>query len=200
MTPPTRSLVRASRTVALALIAGSIPLACADQVPTDAVASSGSTPAVEPPPPIATEALSGRHEFTDQIAAQFRLKPAGRPLDVANLQEGSRLAVLKITVQPGARFPWHTHPGPVLVAIAQGDLVYVYGDDCVERTYPTGTGLVDPGNNIHYAFNPTAGETVLIATFLGVPATGPLTIPVATATATALDQKCGIAPAALHSH
>jgi quercetin dioxygenase-like cupin family protein len=110
------------------------------------------------------------------------------------------MVVLRITVQPGARFPWHTHPGPVLVAVTQGDLVYVYGDDCVERTYPTGTALADPGSNVHFAFNPSGGETVLIATFLGVPATGPLTIPVDAGTSAALDAKCGVAPAALHTH
>jgi hypothetical protein len=70
----------------------------------------------------------------------------------------------------------------------------------VERTYPAGTALVDPGNNVHYAFNPTGGETVLIATFLGVPAEGLLTIPVDAATATALDAKCGVAAASSHTH
>jgi hypothetical protein len=87
-----------------------------------------------------------------------------------------------------------------MVAVTQGDLVYVYGDDCIERTYPAGTALLDPGSNVHYAFNPTGGETVLIATFLTVPAEGPLTIPVAAASASALDAKCDIAPAAMHSH
>jgi hypothetical protein len=60
--------------------------------------------------------------------------------------------------------------------------------------------LVDPGSNVHFAFNPAGGETVLIATFLGGPATGPLTIPVDAGTSAALDAKCGVAPAALHTH
>jgi hypothetical protein len=53
---------------------------------------------------------------------------------------------------------------------------------------------------VHFAFNPAGGETVLIATFLGVPATGPLTIPVDAGTSAALDAQCGVAPAALHTH
>jgi quercetin dioxygenase-like cupin family protein len=206
MTRPTRFLARASGTTALVWIAGTIATACAEQAPT-AETSSGIQhdrpgvphPAVEPPP-IATEFLTARHDLTDDIAVQFRLKPEGRSQAVVNAMAPSKLAVLRITVQPGARFPWHMHPGPVMVAVTQGDLVYVYADDCVERTYPNGTALVDPGNNIHYAFNPTSGETVLIATFLDVPASGPLTIPVEAGTATTLDQKCGVAPAALHQH
>jgi quercetin dioxygenase-like cupin family protein len=204
----TRSfLMRALGMLALVLIAGTIPAGCADQTPTASEAPAGSThthrgglASVEAPAPITTELLTGRHEFTDDVAAQIRLKPEGRPQKVVNLDDASSMVVLKITVQPGARFPWHIHPGPVMVAVTQGDLVYVYGDDCVERTYPTGTALVDPGSNVHFAFNPTGGETVVIATFLGVPATGPLTIPVDAGTSAALDAKCGVAPAALHTH
>jgi quercetin dioxygenase-like cupin family protein len=192
---------------ALVLIAGTIPAGCADQTPTASEAPAGSThthkgglASIEAQAPITTELLTGRHEFTDDVAAQIRLKPGGRPQKVVNLDDASSMVVLKITVQPGARFPWHTHPGPVMVAVTQGDLVYVYGDDCVERTYPTGTALVDPGSNVHFAFNPTGGETVVIATFIGVPATGPLTIPVDAGTSAALDAKCGVAPAAVHTH
>ena len=200
-------LTRTSRMLALVLIAGTIPAGCADQTPTDSQAPAGSTQthrgglaSVEAPAPIAIELLTGRHEFADDVAAQFRLMPEGRPQKVVNLENPSRMAVLKITIQPGARFPWHTHPGPVLVAVTQGDLVYVYGDDCVERTYPTGTALLDPGSSVHFAFNPAGGETVLIATFLRVPAAGPLTIPVDAGTSAALDAQCGVAPAGLHSH
>src|SRR5688500_12312066 len=198
---------RAVRLFALVLIAGAIPAACADQTPTGSDAPAGSThthrgglASVEPPAPITIELLTGRHEFTDDVATQFRLKPEGRPLKVVNLEDPSRMAVLKITIQPGARFPWHTHPGPVMVAVTQGDLVYVYGDDCVERSYPTGTAVLDPGTSVHFAFNATGGETVLIATFLAVPTTGPLTIPVDAGASAALDAKCGVAPAASHTH
>jgi quercetin dioxygenase-like cupin family protein len=196
---------RAARFVTLALIAGTIPAGCADQAPTaselPATHTQGGGPAaVEAPVPIATELLTARHEFTDDVAAQFRLMPEGRPLKVVNLDDPSRMVVLKITVQPGARFPWHTHPGPVMVAVTQGDLVYVYADDCVQRAYPTGAALLDPGTSVHFAMNPSGGETVLIATFLGVPAAGPLTIPVDAGTSAALDAKCGVAPAASHTH
>ena len=87
------------------------------------------------------------------------------------------MAVARITIQPGARFPWHTHPGPVLVTVVSGEIIYVMADDCVQRSYVAGTGFVDHGHGmIHSAMNPTDGETVIIATFLEATADGPLTI------------------------
>lgn len=155
----------------------------------------------DPPPPIAVEALTARHEFTDDIAVQVRVKPDGRSTEVINLRDASNIAVLRFTVQPGARFPWHSHPGLVMVSITQGDLVFVYADDCIERPYAEGTAFVDPGfGNIHYAYNPTAGETIVVATLLGAPATGPLTLPVDDAESTRLDAKCGVVPAMSHNH
>jgi hypothetical protein len=89
-----------------------------------------------------------------------------------------------------------------MVAVTQGELVFVYADDCVKRPYPAGTAFIDPGfGSVHYAFNPTGGETVIVATFLGVPAApAPLTIPVDPAEAAALDAKCGVAPPGSHTH
>ena len=154
------------------------------------------------PVPILAEPLTGRHVFTDNVAMQLRVMPHGRPNAVVNLQDASNVAVVRFTIQPGVRFPWHTHPGSVIVNITQGELVFVYADDCVRRPYNAGTAFVDPGfGNVHYAFNPTGGETVIVATFLGVPpAPAPLTNPVAAAEATALDAKCNVAAALAHMH
>lgn len=93
------------------------------------------------------------------------------------MRDLSRTVVARITVQPGAQFPWHTHPGPAIVNIARGELVYVPASDCVARPYQAGTAFVDPGHgHVHTAFNRTGGVTVFYATFFEVPAQGPLTI------------------------
>lgn len=142
-----------------------------------AVGAAPPSRAQEPPPPIAVELLTGRAEFTDDVRALLRIKLDGRPTQVLNLRDPSRTVVARITVQPGAQFPWHTHPGPVVANVAQGNLVYVYASDCVEREYPAGTAFIDPGRgNVHTAFNPTDEVTVVVATFFEVPASGPLTI------------------------
>ena len=128
--------------------------------------------------PIAVEILSPRGVFTDDVDLQFRYKLDGKPTRVINSSNPSRTVVARITVQPGAQFPWHTHAGPVIVNAAKGELVYVQAVDCVERSYPVGTAFVDPGRaNVHTAFNPTGGETVLIATFFETPESGAITIP-----------------------
>jgi hypothetical protein len=133
--------------------------------------------AQESPPPIQVELLTPRGMFTDDVAGQFRTKLAGQRTTVVNMHDPSRTVVAKITVQPGAQFPWHTHPGLAIANVAQGELVYVAASDCVERPYPAGTVFVDPGHGyVHTAFNRTSVETVVYATFFEAPAQGPLTI------------------------
>jgi quercetin dioxygenase-like cupin family protein len=131
------------------------------------------------PAPIAVEPLSPRVVLTDDVAMQLRVKLDGRGTDVLNVHDPSRVVTARLTVQPGAQFPWHTHPGPVLVTVAEGSLTYMNADDCVARPYPAGTAFIDPGQgNVHTAYNATDQVAVLIATFFGAAADGPLTIPV----------------------
>ncbi len=130
------------------------------------------------PPPIATEFLTGRAVFTDNVDTKFKIKMDGRKTVVVKDKDPSRTLVARFTVQPGAQFPWHTHPGPVVVNVVKGELIYLPSDDCVERSYPAGTAFVDPGHgHVHTAFNRTSGETVFVATFFEAPAQGPLLIP-----------------------
>ena len=196
--------MRASQGMMVLLIAGAFAASCKDDSPTSANARSGGAAVadVASPDPIAIEPLTQRHQFTDDVSVQVRLKPSGRSREVINMDDASRMAVVRFTIQPGVRFPWHSHPGLVLVAVTQGDLVFVYGDDCVQRRYPAGTAFVDPGfGNVHYAFNPTGDPLVIVATFLGVPdAPAALTNPVSPTQAAALDAKCGAAAASVHSH
>jgi quercetin dioxygenase-like cupin family protein len=134
--------------------------------------------AQEPPPPIATEFLTPRSVFTDDVDLKVKFRLSGQPTRVVNVEDPSRTVVARFTVQPGARFPWHTHPGPVFVNIVSGELVYVDSADCVERAYSTGAAFVDPGHgHVHSAFNRTGGVTVFVATFFEAPAEGPLLIP-----------------------
>ncbi len=197
--------MRTTPMMAMALMAA-VAAGCSDSAPTAASAAENrggiaSTKVDNPPLPIAVEELTARHEFTDKIAVRVRVRPDGRPTEVVHLKDASNIAVLRFTVQPGVRFPWHSHPGLVMVTVTKGRLVFVYADDCIKRRYPKGTAFVDPGfGNVHYAFNPTDTETVLVTTFLGVPATGPLTLPVDPAVSTALDAKCGVAAAMSHAH
>jgi quercetin dioxygenase-like cupin family protein len=134
--------------------------------------------AQQPPPPIDVVPLTGRAVFTDNVDLKLKTKLDGKATDVANVKNPSRTVTARITVQPDAEFGWHTHPGPVVVNVVEGQLTYVAADDCVEREYPADTAFIDVGgDHVHNAFNPTNGPTVLVATFFRAPAEGPLTIP-----------------------
>jgi quercetin dioxygenase-like cupin family protein len=134
--------------------------------------------AQEPPPPISSEILTGRAVFTDNVDLKIKTKLDGKATRVVKAKDPSRTVVGRFTVQPGAQFGWHTHAGPVIVNVVEGELVYVGSDDCVRRHYPAGTAFVDLGHgHVHNAFNPTDEETVLVATFFEAPEEGPLLIP-----------------------
>lgn len=129
------------------------------------------------PPPIELAPLTARAVFPDAIGLDLSIGLQGGELIEMAVTEPSHTVVARITVQPGAQFPWHTHPGPILVNVAEGALVYIPASDCTERLYPAGTAFFDPGRgNVHTAYNASAGVTVLMATFFEVPAEGPLTI------------------------
>ncbi|HEX6329969.1 MAG TPA: cupin domain-containing protein [Actinomycetota bacterium] len=130
-----------------------------------------------PPPPIATEFLSGRAEFTDDVTLLIKIKRDGTRTEVVKVDDPSRTVVARFTVQPGAQFPWHSHAGPVVVNVVEGTLTYLM-NDCGERDYPAGTAFVDPGHgHVHSAINAGDVPVVFVATFFEAPAEGPLLIP-----------------------
>ena len=128
--------------------------------------------------PIVLEQLGDRSVFSDRVELKFKVKDHDGEMTVVSTDDASRTAVARITVQPGARFPWHSHAGPVVVNIDQGSLTYVEGDDCHEHSYGEGEAFVDSGHgHVHSAYNPGTTETVLYATFFEAPKQGPLNIP-----------------------
>jgi quercetin dioxygenase-like cupin family protein len=130
--------------------------------------------AQQPPPPIGIEFLTDRAVFTDNVDLKLKDKLDGKRTEVANVKDPSRTVTARITVQPGAAFGWHTHPGPVVVNVVEGELTFVAADDCAEREYPEGTAFIDVGgDHVHNAFNATGGTTVLVATFFRAPPLDP---------------------------
>jgi quercetin dioxygenase-like cupin family protein len=134
--------------------------------------------AQESPPPIASEPLTSRAVFPDDVNLKVKIKLDGHANHVVNVDDPSRTAVVKFTVQPGAQFPWHTHAGPVFVNIISGALTYIPAETCARHTYTAGQAFVDPGQgHVHSAVNETSAPTIFIATFFDAPAEGPLVIP-----------------------
>ena len=165
-----------------------------------AVTAAGMLPAGaaegRPDPPAPAEPITERAEFTDDVAVQIRNKFDGRGNDVINLRDASHAVVAEFTLGPAEKFPWHTHPGPVIINIAEGDddaFVYTLADDCVERVYSAGEALIDAGgDNVHTARNDGDEPIKVIATILAAPGEDPLTLPVGDDEADALDARCGV--------
>jgi quercetin dioxygenase-like cupin family protein len=152
-----------------------------------------ATASAQEPEPIAAKPLTERHAFPNATSLQITQNLEGLPPQNVEIEDASHMVVVEFTIQPGAVFPWHTHPGTVLIKIAEGDFTFVFAEDCVRRDFAPGSALVDPGNTVHTALNPsTDQETVVVATLFGVPAEGPLTIPVDDDEGAALDEECGI--------
>ena len=141
--------------------------------------SVGATTAAADPPAIQLIPLTGNASFTDDVRISLHNKPAGYGTKVLTLSDPSGIVTAELRVQPGAMFPWHTHPGPVVVTVAEGELTYVRADDCRPRRYDTDSAFVDPGDLVHTAVNTGDVETVLYATFLDVAPGEPLSTPAA---------------------
>ena len=168
-------MIRGSRgTKRAMLIVGAALLILAAGAAVNVVPSA----AVDPPPPIAAEPLTARSVFPDLIDMKLKLKTHHGGTTVVQVDDPSRTVDVKYTVQPGARFPWHSHYGPVIVNIISGSLTYVPEGSCHERTYSAGESFVDAGHgHVHSAYNPGTAPTVFIATFFEAPETGALLIP-----------------------
>ncbi|WP_052668131.1 cupin domain-containing protein [Nitriliruptor alkaliphilus] len=125
--------------------------------------------------------------FVDDVALQLRFRydepGANQGATVARLSDAGNVVVARVTWDPEGTSGWHTHPGPVVVSIVEGELEVTNASDCVARTYRAGEVWVDPGQgNVHTAVNPSAeNETVVVATFFGVPPGQPATEHVAPA-------------------
>lgn len=143
--------------------------------------------------PIAAEPLTQRHAFDGDVSVKITQDLEGLPEQAISFDDASHLTVVRFTIQHGAVFPWHTHPGTVLITVTEGEFVFIFAEDCLDREYGPGDALVDPGDTVHTALNPSRNEeTVVVAVLLGAPAEGALTIPVNEERNAALDAECGI--------
>ena len=68
------------------------------------------------------------------------------------------------TDAPGAWVPTHSHGGPTLVTVLEGD--FAVRERGGERRYRAGEGWFEPAGNLHAAGNNTGGRAVLAASTL----------------------------------
>lgn len=78
------------------------------------------------------------------------------------------MLVTSIVVDPGGSFGWHTHPGPVLVAVSKGTLAFYEPDGarCSRSTVTAGQAFIEDGGDVHLARNEGSDPVELNAIFL----------------------------------
>ncbi len=171
-----RTVLKASA-LTIAALGTSVPVA-ADPMNHDG--EPGDDRKVDSPVGFYVEVLAGHSTFLDGVAAKFQMKYDGEGgTVVSNLsRDASTTVVAKVTWDPEGTSGWHTHPGPVIVSVVEGELELVNERDCIVRSYSAGEAFIDPGQgNVHIASNPSHSHSaVAYATFLGVPDGAPPTV------------------------
>lgn len=105
------------------------------------------------------------------------------------LRHGLDIVTSKITVGPGGSSGWHSHPGGAIVIIQQGEMT-IYesvrrGEDegqsqadreggarCLATRYTAGQAFIERVGEVVDAVNTGKIDTIIIATFPGVPVGG----------------------------
>jgi len=85
-------------------------------------------------------------------------------------QRGLALATQTITFPPGAYSGWHSHPGPVLINVKEGEVTF-YEHDCSIKIVRAGEGFLDTGDHPHFARNEGSVPAVNVVTYFIPPHT-----------------------------
>ncbi len=81
-------------------------------------------------------------------------------------------AYQQLTIAPGGRTGWHTHPGPTFVAVAAGEGTLYHGmSGCPATKYATGAGFMQPPTEVHNMRNEGSTPLVLWAFYALPPGT-----------------------------
>lgn len=134
------------------------------------VAISGAVASATPPSGLAFTPLSRATyepldidfrsgEFVDHPKFKVKLK-SNQELDIATQI---------VTFQPGGYSGWHSHGGPVIIAVKSGTLTEYDGNDptCSPHTLPQGSGKIeveDP-DHVHMVRNETNAIAELVVTY-----------------------------------
>lgn len=99
-----------------------------------------------------------------------------RPLMSCGTTAPCDIAFQQLTIAPGGHTGWHTHPGPTLVAVAQGEGTLYHGEaGCPAHKYGVGAGFFQPTTEVHNFRNEASTPLTVYALYYlpaGTPNTG----------------------------
>jgi quercetin dioxygenase-like cupin family protein len=152
--------------------AGGVATAQSDEDDTsgDEQGTSQEDSQVDEPESFNAEVLAPHATFPQDVGAAFGVSFEDGTEDSVFVEEPSTILMLKLTWEPGGNTGWHTHPGPVVVNLVEGEVTIVHEEDCSEEMYSGGDAFVDTGKHIEVARNPSeSDQAVAYALFFGVP-------------------------------
>lgn len=91
-----------------------------------------------------------------------------KPLMTCGGSSSCDTAFQQVTINPGGHTGWHTHPGPTLVAIAQGEGTLYHGGvtGCTGHKYAASSGFFQPSADVHNLRNEGTAPLVLYAFYV----------------------------------
>jgi hypothetical protein len=116
--------------------------------------------------------IMARAGFADSVDIKLKLRSEHEVIPVADAAD---TVMQQIIIGPGGSTGWHSHPGPAIALIKNGELTLYSSDDptCTGRTFGAGQGFVDSGQgHVHIARNLTSQTTEVWVTYLDVPPGG----------------------------
>jgi quercetin dioxygenase-like cupin family protein len=87
----------------------------------------------------------------------------------------SDIVVVTTAYEPGGYSGWHSHPGPVVVAVTKGQLKLTNGD-CKSKTYHKGDIFREHPGQVYNGVDNGKTPTTLVATYFGAPVGGEVRI------------------------
>lgn len=115
-----------------------------------------------------------RAGFADRVGLKFKIKDDAS--EVLHVPDAQDTVMQMIVLGPGGQTGWHSHPGPTIVLVKNGELTLYsdHGGTCSNRTYSAGQAFIDSGQgHVHLAQNPSPDEnTELWITYFDVPPDG----------------------------
>jgi len=116
--------------------------------------------------------ILARSGFADQVDIMFRLAGQGPGREVLQVRDGQDTVIQQIVFNSGGQTGWHSHPGPALVLVTEGELTIYSSEDqtCSGRTYSAGQAFIDPGQgHVHIGRASQTQTTTLWVTYFDVP-------------------------------
>jgi quercetin dioxygenase-like cupin family protein len=96
-------------------------------------------------------------------------------------QSEKDVAIEKVTISPGGHTGWHTHPGPILAIVTEGQIKhtrFTEKDSCIEHVFGPGEAeqaFIGVPNQVHMARNEGDVDAVLYITRFNIPVGGEIT-------------------------